>query len=425
MSDKLTAENVFKIFGPEPEKALELVRDGASKDEVFGETKSVVAVNDVSFKVKEGEIFVVMGLSGSGKSTLIRCLNRLFEPTAGRITLDDTDITGASEEQLRQIRLTRMAMVFQHFALFPHKTVWENAAYGLKVRNVGIEERREKAVAALKSVGLEAWADSYPKNLSGGMQQRVGLARALAVSPEILLMDEPFSALDPLIRRDTQDELIEIQERLGTTIVFITHDLQEALKLGSQIAIMKDGRFVQVGTAQEIVVEPADDYVFEFTRDVDRSRVLTFGSIREEAATLTGDETADEIGQHFEAHPDLKGIFVVDGANKPIGLIERDKLDGAEPGATAKSLMDRHFAKVRRSSYICESFDRLGEHKLFAVIDREGKLLGAVDPMNVFQHLEQPTDENGGQDAGGEGQQDEREDGAQGAAAAQLAQETA
>jgi len=423
MSDKIAAENVFKIFGPEPERALELVRGGASKDEVFSETKSVVAVNDVSFNVKEGEIFVVMGLSGSGKSTLIRCLNRLFEPTAGRIMLDDTDVTAASEEELRQIRLSKMAMVFQHFALFPHKTVWENAAYGLKVRNVSVEERREKALSALKSVGLEAWADSYPKNLSGGMQQRVGLARALAVSPEVLLMDEPFSALDPLIRRDTQDELIEIQERLGTTIVFITHDLQEALKLGSQIAIMKDGRFVQVGTAQEIVVEPADDYVFEFTRDVDRSRVLTFGSIRDEAVTLTGDETVDTISSRFESRPELKGMFVVDSANKPIGLVERDKLEEAESGATAKSLMDRRFAKVRRSTYICESFDRLGDHKLFAVINREGKLRGMVDPMKVFQHLEPPSEENAPE--ADESAQPEQGEGAHDAAAANLARESA
>jgi glycine betaine/proline transport system ATP-binding protein len=397
MTEKITAENVYKIFGPEPDKALELSRQGASKDEVFSETKSVVAVNDVSFTVPEGKIFVVMGLSGSGKSTLIRCLNRLFEPTAGKIYVDDFDVTAASEEDLRKVRLTRMAMVFQHFALFPHKTVWENAAYGLKTRGVGVEERRENAISSLKSVGLEAWADSYPKNLSGGMQQRVGLARALAVSPEVLLMDEPFSALDPLIRRDTQDELIEIQERLGTTIVFITHDLQEALKLGDQIAIMKDGRFVQVGSAQEIVIEPADDYVFEFTRDVDRSRVLTFGSIREEAPTLNGEDTLETMQQRFAANDDLKGMFVVDGANKPLGLVKRESVENAEAGGTASSLMDKHFAKVRRSTYICESFDRLGDHKLFAVIDREGKLRGVVDPMKVFQHLEQPSEDPGQQ----------------------------
>ncbi len=405
MSYKITAENVYKIFGPEPERALEMSREGASKDEVFRATKSVVAVNDVSFQVPEGKIFVVMGLSGSGKSTLIRCLNRLFEPTAGKIYVDDFDVTSANEEELRQVRLTRMAMVFQHFALFPHMTVWENAAYGLKARNISLTERRERAVSALKSVGLDAWADSYPKNLSGGMQQRVGLARALAVSPEVLLMDEPFSALDPLIRRDTQDELIEIQERLGTTIVFITHDLQEALKLGDQIAIMKDGRFVQVGTPQQIVMDPADDYVFEFTRDVDRSRVLTFGSIRDEAVTLRGDEPVDEVNRRFEADGGLKGMFVVDGNHKPIGLIDREKLGDADPGATARSVMDRHFAKVRRSTYICESFDRLGDHKLFAVIDREGKLRGVVDPMDVFQHLEPPTEEEAISPGGREGEQ--------------------
>lgn len=399
MTDKITAENVFKIFGPDPDRALELSRQGESKDEVFRKTKSVVAVNDVSFKVQQGQIFVVMGLSGSGKSTLIRCLNRLFEPTAGKIYIDDFDVTAANEEALRKVRLERMAMVFQHFALFPHMTVAENAAFGLKARGVAPAERREQALAALKSVGLDAWADVYPKSLSGGMQQRVGLARALAVSPEVLLMDEPFSALDPLIRRDTQDELIEIQERLGTTIVFITHDLQEALKLGDQIAIMKNGRFVQVGTAQEIVIEPADDYVFEFTRDVDRSRVLTFGSIRDEAVTLTGDETVDQMTQRFETDGGLKGMFVVDNAGKPIGLVDRDRLAQAEPGATARSLMDRHFAKVRRSTYICESFDRLGDHKLFAVVDREGKLRGMVDPMNVFRHLEQPSEDAGAEAA--------------------------
>ena len=404
MSDKLTVENVYKIFGPEPERALELSQQGAGKDEVFRETQSVVAVNDISFRVPQGQIFVVMGLSGSGKSTLIRCLNRLFEPTAGKIYVEDFDITAANEEDLRKVRLSRMAMVFQHFALFPHMTVWENAAYGLKARNVAVSERREQAVAALKSVGLDAWADSYPKNLSGGMQQRVGLARAMAVSPEVLLMDEPFSALDPLIRRDTQDELIEIQERLGSTIIFITHDLQEALKLGDQIAIMKDGRFVQVGTPQQIVMDPADDYVFEFTRDVDRSRVLTFGSIRDEAETLSGDETLEELTRRFEANEKLTGMFVVDSNNKPLGLVERGKVDEAGAEATARSLMDRHFAKVRRSSMICESFDRLGDHKLFAVVDREGHLRGVVDPMDVFQHLEPPTEEEATKPGGRSGE---------------------
>ncbi len=419
MTDTLTCENVYKIFGPEPDRALEMSQQGASKDEVFRETKSVVAVNDVSFKVPKGQIFVVMGLSGSGKSTLIRCLNRLFEPTAGKIYLEDFEISSASAEDLRKARLSRMAMVFQHFALFPHMTVWENAAYGLKARNVDVEERREQALSALKSVGLDAWADSYPKNLSGGMQQRVGLARALAVSPEILLMDEPFSALDPLIRRDTQDELIEIQERLGTTIVFITHDLQEALKLGDQIAIMKQGRFVQVGTPQQIVMQPEDEYVFEFTRDVDRSRVLTFGSIRDEAKILTGEETLDDLNRHFDADENLKGMFVVDESNKPQGLVDRESVANAESGVTARDLMDRKFAKVRRSSFICEGFDRLGEHKLFAVIDREGKMRGVVDPLNVFQHLEPPAEEEAGKAGGRPGEQPDDLEQAQPQAAAQ------
>jgi glycine betaine/proline transport system ATP-binding protein len=283
MPGVVTVEHLYKIFGDEPDRALELAREGLDKDEIFRRTGSVVAVDDVSFEVKQGQIFVVMGLSGSGKSTLIRCINRLITPTSGRVLIDDIDVTAASPAELRQIRLKRMAMVFQHFALLPHKTVAQNVEYGLKVRRVPPRERREKAIAALETVGLDAWADSYPDSLSGGMQQRVGLARGLAVEPEVLLMDEPFSALDPLIRRDIQDELLSLQAKIKTTIIFITHDLQEALKLGDNVAIMKEGRFVQSGTPQEIVTAPKEDYVYEFTRDVDRSRVLTFGDIKQPA----------------------------------------------------------------------------------------------------------------------------------------------
>lgn len=392
MTTKITVENLYKIFGPKPKQALELAQKGVVKDEIFRRTQSVVAVNNVSFSVEQAQIFVVMGLSGSGKSTLIRCLNRLFEATSGKVQLDDLDVTAADATTLRQVRLGRISMVFQHFALFPHMTVWENAAYGLKARGMPLEERREKAIEALRAVGLDAWADVYPSSLSGGMQQRVGLARALAVDPEVLLMDEPFSALDPLIRRDMQDELLELQDRLGTTIIFITHDLQEALKLGDQVAIMKDGSFVQVGTSQQIVTEPADDYVLEFTRDVDRSRVLTFGSIRERTKPVGPGDPVQDIRPRFEADEALKGVFVVDADGKPIGLIEPDALDGAGNRTTAKSVMNRRFAKVLRSNYLCEAFDRLGEHHLLAVVDRPGKLVGAVDPMNVFGHLEPPTE---------------------------------
>jgi glycine betaine/proline transport system ATP-binding protein len=271
----IRARNVFKVFGPSPERGLELFRSGRSKEAIHRETGNILAVADVSFEVRKGETFVVMGLSGSGKSTLLRCLNRLIEPTAGRILVGDQDVVALDKAGLRALRLNTIAMVFQHFALFPHMTVADNAAYGLKARGLGAEERRERAVAALAKVGLDGWADAYPHSLSGGMQQRVGLARALAVGPQVLLMDEPFSALDPLIRRDMQDELVALQRELKMTIVFITHDLHEALKLGDRVAIMKDGAFVQVGEPQAIVCGPADPYVSAFTQDVDRGRVLT------------------------------------------------------------------------------------------------------------------------------------------------------
>ena len=402
MTNKLTVRNVYKIFGPNPDKAIKLDKEGAEREEIYKATQSIIAVNDVSFDVPRGQIFVVMGLSGSGKSTLIRCLNRLYEPTSGDIILDDLNITAADKTQLRQLRLGRMAMVFQHFALFPHMMVWENAAYGLKARGMPVEQRREEAVAALEAVGLGAWADSYPASLSGGMQQRVGLARAMAVDPEVLLMDEPFSALDPLIRRDMQDELLEIQDRIGTTIIFITHDLQEALKLGDQIAIMKDGRFVQVGTAEQIVPEPATDYVLEFTRDVDRSRVLTFGSIRERATSLPADAPASDVSARFGEDENLRGIFLTDAQNKPIGLVEPAMLEGDIGAKPARALMDRHFSRVNRSTFLSEGFDRLGQNRLIAVIDRHGQLIGAVDPVNVFAHLEAPAEDslNDGEEEG-------------------------
>ncbi|MEZ4638125.1 MAG: glycine betaine/L-proline ABC transporter ATP-binding protein [Caldilineaceae bacterium] len=249
-----------------------MMKAGASKDEVLAETGHVIGVNNVSFDVEEGEVFVVMGLSGSGKSTLIRCLNRLHEPTDGHIYLDGEDILKANKQQLEQIRRTKMAMVFQHFGLFPHRTVGDNVAYGLKVRGMSPEERRQKAEEALALVGLAEWIDHYPDNLSGGMQQRVGLARALATDADILLMDEAFSALDPLIRRQMQDELMQLQERLHKTIIFITHDLNEALRIGNRVAVMRDGEIVQIGTPTEIITQPSEEYVAKFMADVDQSR---------------------------------------------------------------------------------------------------------------------------------------------------------
>jgi glycine betaine/proline transport system ATP-binding protein len=373
---------------------LQLAKEGVDKDEIFRRTKSLAAVKDVSFTAEEGEIFVVMGLSGSGKSTLIRCINRLFEPTSGKVMLGDKDVTAANPEELRHLRLNYMAMVFQHFALLPHKTVAENAEYGLKTRGMEKHERREKAIEALKTVGLDAWADAYPSSLSGGMQQRVGLARALAVGPRILLMDEPFSALDPLIRRDMQDELIRIQERLQTTIIFITHDLQEALKIGDKIAIMRNGGFVQLGTPEEIVTEPADDYVLEFARDVDRSRVLTFRSIMEDAQAVAADMPVAKLRTLFQSQPELGAVFVTSAAGVPEGVIRRQLANNARDEQTAGEIMNRNVVIIRANKYIHTAFEDIRSSAMIAVTDRRGQLVGAVDPISVFAHLQAPLKED-------------------------------
>jgi glycine betaine/proline transport system ATP-binding protein len=390
LTNTLTVKNLYKIFGPSPEEALKLAQEGVEKDEIFRRTKSLAAVNDVSFTAEESEIFVVMGLSGSGKSTLIRCINRLFEPTSGKVMIGDRDVTAASREELRQLRLNYMAMVFQHFALLPHKTVSENAEYGLKTRGLDKAERREKAMVALKTVGLDAWADVYPSSLSGGMQQRVGLARALAVTPRILLMDEPFSALDPLIRRDMQDELIRIQEQMQTTIIFITHDLQEALKIGDRIAIMRNGSFVQVGTPEEIVTAPANDYVLEFTRDVDRSRVLTFRSIMDEPQIVSAETPVSDLRSLFQSKPKLTGVFVKNGSGQPEGVVRRSTLGNAPDGQTASQLMSRDFLKMRANKYLHNAFEEIRNSTMIAVTNRSGDMVGAVDPITVFAHLQGP-----------------------------------
>ncbi|MFZ3593421.1 quaternary amine ABC transporter ATP-binding protein [Streptomyces sp. BH104] len=278
---RLEAEDLYKVFGRRPDEAVEKLRSGADREELRAEG-TTAAVIDASFTVESGQIFVVMGLSGSGKSTLLRMLNGLLEPTAGHVRFDGQDLTALAPKELRQVRSHKISMVFQHFALFPHRSVMENAAYGLEVQGVPRAEREERAIEALRLAGLEGWEKSFPDELSGGMQQRVGLARALATDADLLLMDESFSALDPLIRRDMQDQLLELQKTLKKTIVFITHDLNEAMRLGDNIAVMRDGRIVQIGSAEDILVTPANDYVASFTQDVDRSRVLSASAIMAE-----------------------------------------------------------------------------------------------------------------------------------------------
>ena len=335
MSSRLQAEQLYKVFGRRPGEAVERLRGGADREELRADG-TTAAVIDASFTVEPGEIFVVMGLSGSGKSTLLRMLNGLLEPTAGRVVFDGQDLTALNDREMREVRSRKVSMVFQHFALFPHRSVLENAAYGLEVQGVPRAEREERATKALVLAGLAGWETSWPDELSGGMQQRVGLARALATDADLLLMDESFSALDPLIRRDMQDQLIELQKKLKKTIVFITHDLNEAMRLGDRIAVMRDGSIVQIGTAEDILVRPANDYVASFTKDVDRSRVLTASSVMD--TELRGDEadcnceTARPDSSFGElcaisarlTHP----VAVVDKKGKLLGVVPRQRLVG-------------------------------------------------------------------------------------------------
>ena len=288
---RLICRNLWKIFGDRAQELADSVDPSLSREEVLAQTGNVVAVRDVSFDVREGETFVIMGLSGSGKSTLVRCLSRLIEPTCGQILIDGEDVLAMNKHQLRDIRRYKMGMVFQHFGNFPHKRVMENVVYGLQIQGMDKATRTKRAAEVIELVGLMGWEERYPHELSGGMQQRVGLARALAVDPDILLFDEPFSALDPLIRREMQDQLIKLQQLVQKTMVFITHDFLEALKVGDRVAIMKDGEFVQIGTPEEVVSAPTNDYVRDFTRDVPWSKVLTARSVMAPARVYA---TADE-----------------------------------------------------------------------------------------------------------------------------------
>jgi glycine betaine/proline transport system ATP-binding protein len=335
VSSRLEAEALYKVFGRRPDEAVERLRQGTDRDELRAEG-TTAAVIDASFTVEPGQIFVVMGLSGSGKSTLLRMLNGLLEPTAGSVRFDGDDLTALPDRELRAVRAKKISMVFQHFALFPHRSVLENAAYGLSVQGVPRREREARAAEALALCGLAGWEKSWPDELSGGMQQRVGLARALATDADLLLMDESFSALDPLIRRDMQDQLLQLQDSLKKTIVFITHDLNEAMRLGDRIAVMRDGRIVQTGTAEDILVRPADDYVASFTKDVDRSRVLTA------SAVMDTDVVGDEVSCGCEtATPDTPfaelcaisarlthPVAVLDAQRKLVGRVPRQRLVG-------------------------------------------------------------------------------------------------
>ena len=336
--EKIRVENLYKIFGSNPSKGMKLLSQGMDKTGVLEKTGMTVGVDNASFSIEAGEIFVIMGLSGSGKSTMVRMLNRLIEPTSGKVFVDDKEVTAMSPKDLVSFRLHNMSMVFQSFALMPHQTVLENTAFGLELAGADKKQQRERAMEALEQVGLAGWEDSYPNQLSGGMQQRVGLARGLAVDPDILLMDEAFSALDPLIRTEMQDELLNLQEEQQRTIVFISHDLDEALRIGDRIAIMEGGQVIQVGTPEEILQNPADDYVRAFFRGVDPTSVLSVGDIyRDSHPTII----RTKKGSLRAAHEILSGSdrdygYILDAKRRFQGIVSTDTLnDALEEGATS------------------------------------------------------------------------------------------
>ncbi len=388
MIEKITVRNAYKIFGYNIDAALLRLQNGQMKEQIFAETGQTVGVQNANFSVDEGEIFVIMGLSGSGKSTLVRMLNGLIKPSSGEILIDGDDIASANPAKLREIRRAKVAMVFQHFALFPHKTVVENVAYGLKVKGVGRAERRARALNALDQVGLKSHADTYTEELSGGMQQRVGLARGLATEPDILLMDEPFSALDPLIRRDMQRELLGLQHSLKKTIVFITHDLDEALILGDRIAIMKGGRIVQIGTARQIIDEPADDYVAAFTKNIDRAQVLTAEAAALAAEPLTPSATVSgAIGRMEELDRDALYV-VVDG--KPVGVIRYRDLMAAGYGPKTRLSDCRivcEFPTAELETSLKDLYGRASLGLPIAILDEQGKLIKVVKVSALLKRL--------------------------------------
>lgn len=383
-------KDLTKIFGSDPEKALDLVKAGESRQKIQEKTGQTVGIAEVDFSVKRGEILVVMGLSGSGKSTLVRCLNRLIEPTAGSIMVDGQEVVGMSHENLLQLRRHRMGMVFQHFALFPHRTIIENAEYGLEVMGVDLAARREKAGKALTLVGLDGWEASYPNELSGGMQQRVGLARALAVDPEIVLMDEALSALDPLIRKDMQNELIDLQRKLEKTIIFITHDLDEAINIGDRIILMKDGRVVQQGTAEQILTNPASEYVERFVEDVDKSKVLTAQYVMRKIHDVAhgGDGPRTMLRKMKDAG--LSTMFVVDAHKNILGLVRAEtaaKILKENPDSR-EGLIEPEIRMVSLDTPINEMLPLMADSRdPVAVVDDDKKLRGVVVVGNLLAGL--------------------------------------
>lgn len=376
----IKVEQLTKVFGKKPKQAITLLEQKKSKDEILQETGMTVGVNQASFEVEDGEIFVIMGLSGSGKSTLVRLLNRLIEPTTGDVWIDGENLAKMNEEQLREIRRKKMSMVFQKFGLFPFRTVLQNVEYGLEVQGVEKEVRRQKALVSLELVGLKGYEEQHPDQLSGGMQQRVGLARALANDPEVLLMDEAFSALDPLIRKDMQDELLELQTTMKKTIIFITHDLDEALRIGDRIALMKDGVIVQIGTPEEILMNPANDYVEKFVEDVDRSKILTAQHVMKRPETVNIERHGPRAALERMSKEGLSSMFVVDNNRKLVGYISADQASEAKKQnkQDLRDILQQDIPKVEKSTPMHEIFSLIHDSPIPVAVVEEDKLVGII-----------------------------------------------
>lgn len=381
MTAKLEVRHLTKIFGRRIPRAEELLKAGKSKAEILKSAGATVGVNDANFEVNDGEIFVIMGLSGSGKSTMIRMINRLIEPTSGEVLIDGENLTSLNKKQLLDVRRNKMSMVFQNFALFPNRTIIDNTAYGLEIKGVDKDERLKKSHDALELVGLHGYDNQYPTQLSGGMQQRVGLARALANNSEILLMDEAFSALDPLNRKDMQDELLDLQENLHKTIVFISHDLNEALRIGDRIMIMKDGEIVQTGTPEEILTQPADDYVERFIEDVDRTKVLTASNVMIRPTFVNIDKDGPRIAMRRMVENEISSVYVVNNQREFIGVVDASHVMSLIKKKERKldSVIQKNVPTTSPDTPITDIMDTISSTPIpYAVVDDQNHLLGII-----------------------------------------------
>lgn len=385
---KVKVEHLTKIFGKKQQQALAMIQENRDKNEIVAQTGATVGVYDASFEVEEGEIFVIMGLSGSGKSTMIRLLNRLIDPTSGEIYIDGKNIAQMDKEALQEVRRHKINMVFQNFGLFPHRTILENTEYGLEVRGVPKVERQALAEQALENSGLLTFKDQYPNQLSGGMQQRVGLARALANDPEILLMDEAFSALDPLIRREMQDELLDLQSNVQKTIIFITHDLNEALRIGDRIALMKDGQIMQIGTGEEILTHPANQYVRDFVEDVDRSKVLTAQNIMVPALTTNIEVDGPNVALNRMRKEEVSMLLAVDRKRKLKGSLTAEKArEARKNNLTLKDVIDKNVRRIPKDMLVTDIFNLIFDSPAPLAVVEGDRLVGVVIRGSVLEAL--------------------------------------